>query len=746
MSPKSVCFVATELRPFTHGGIGVIYANILEEFASPGLEMIFLYVGREPINREHFEFCYPNVRLVVAEHEASLSPRYEQIPGWAFSTGEWHRRSFISMLAIEALIEQGVQLDWIEFQDYGGLAAVTQAERVVNPSFRHLRISVRVHGMELTLRGLEPRVGQLEHLWTMDLERLAILQADLVVFHVEGVRRYVKDALVSEGVHETQHWILETPPILGSRFRQLTQSRAGSVPQHQRNILFASKIQEVKRPEVFLRGCAEFLSASDSPLVGDAIFLTDCDQESWEYLTSLLPTGQKNRFRLVPLGDTEDRIRALTDSVVVVPGPYESLCLLAFEAAACGATLVLNANNPAFGDNSFWVDGVNAIKFDGTSQGLARALDMVFTGQAPPVRRYLPPPPDPPYWLDAGGRAAPGSTGSPGSVGIVVTNFNLGEYVGSAVRSVVTGTRPPDRLIVVDDASYAPGERALIEAAISSAKEMGVDASAVYLTANRGLAAARNEALGQLDTDYVLFLDADDLLAPGFIERAGAALDDNPEMDVIVPQVAFFWDESTAFELPSRDYAVFLGDSHLGSLVANRISSATCLARTSAIKRHRFSEEMSAYEDWELWVRMRLSGSRFVPDYRVGLWYRQRERSMAATARTGIGHVVNLDRLRSRAQAAGALVEPIVLTDALAQKPPEIPSAEVLAAHGLVSHSESMAMRAEIERLTAVEEEFRTILKRKAVTLAMKIADSRHRFRNQNRREVRDGLSDGPNS
>ena len=52
--------------------------------------------------------------------------------------------------------------------------------------------------------------------------------------------------------------------------------------------------------------------------------------------------------------------------------------------------------------------------------------------------------------------------------------------------------------------------------------------------ANRGLAAARNLAIGQTRTDRVMIMDADNLVRPTCLQRLAAALDDDPE-------AAFSW-------------------------------------------------------------------------------------------------------------------------------------------------------------------------------------------------------------
>jgi hypothetical protein len=85
------------------------------------------------------------------------------------------------------------------------------------------------------------------------------------------------------------------------------------------------------------------------------------------------------------------------------------------------------------------------------------------------------------------------------------------------------------------------------------------------------------------------------------------------------------------------------------------------------------------------------------------------------------------------------MVDPSVLTDATHPVLSDLLTAEVLAAKGFLSPSESLVMRAELERLSAVEEEFRTILGRKAVSMAMRIADSRHLLRTRKRQSPKVG-------
>lgn len=107
----------------------------------------------------------------------------------------------------------------------------------------------------------------------------------------------------------------------------------------------------------------------------------------------------------------------------------------------------------------------------------------------------------------------------PATVGVVVTTCNDARFLAAALSSVVSQRRPADAIVVVDDGSDDdPG--AIVR------RFPGVQ---LVRQANQGLAAARNTGLAALDTDYAVFLDADDSLEPIAIEAALACFARAPE-------------------------------------------------------------------------------------------------------------------------------------------------------------------------------------------------------------------------
>ena len=128
--------------------------------------------------------------------------------------------------------------------------------------------------------------------------------------------------------------------------------------------------------------------------------------------------------------------------------------------------------------------------------------------------------------------------------------------------------------------------------------------------------------------DYVLPLDADDLLSPTFISQAAAALESQAEFDVVIPSTGFFTSEEELLERRFVDYATFLGDVPTLGMLANRLGCATSLMRRRVVERFRYNERLSSYEDWDLYLRLAQAGHRFIVTNQLHFFYRRRKGSM----------------------------------------------------------------------------------------------------------------------
>src|SRR6266567_1459774 len=95
---------------------------------------------------------------------------------------------------------------------------------------------------------------------------------------------------------------------------------------------------------------------------------------------------------------------------------------------------------------------------------------------------------------------------------VIIPCFNHGEYLPEAVASVTNLRRGDIELIVVDDGSTDERTREEMD-------KLAVAGIKVVRQANKGLAAARNAGILASRGEYVLPLDADDRLRPGWIEH-----------------------------------------------------------------------------------------------------------------------------------------------------------------------------------------------------------------------------------
>ncbi len=138
------------------------------------------------------------------------------------------------------------------------------------------------------------------------------------------------------------------------------------------------------------------------------------------------------------------------------------------------------------------------------------------------------------------------------------------------------------------------------ERAIPSAEAQGVP---VIHRHGLTLAQARNEALGMVRTEFVVFLDADDELAPGYIEALAGG-----SADLRAPAVSYV--KGSRRQEPYVPKVA--GHSHV--CAAACLCDGNWLVIGSAVRAELGREvggfrEFEWSEDWDLWVRCWLAGA-----------------------------------------------------------------------------------------------------------------------------------------
>jgi glycosyltransferase involved in cell wall biosynthesis len=109
-------------------------------------------------------------------------------------------------------------------------------------------------------------------------------------------------------------------------------------------------------------------------------------------------------------------------------------------------------------------------------------------------------------------------------ISIAMAAYNGGAYIAQQLESFVAQTRPPDQLVIVDDAS-TDGTIGIAE---SFAEKAPFDVDVVTLDRNRGYAQAFGEALARCAGDLVFLSDQDDVWFPAKIETIVRYVEGNP--------------------------------------------------------------------------------------------------------------------------------------------------------------------------------------------------------------------------
>jgi len=189
-------------------------------------------------------------------------------------------------------------------------------------------------------------------------------------------------------------------------------------------------------------------------------------------------------------------------------------------------------------------------------------------------------------------------------VSVIITCHNLARFVGEAIRSVQSQSFEDWECIVVDDASTDPTKE-VVEIHCA-------DPRVHYLPtpANLGLSAARNFGYRASRGRYVVFLDADDMMADNALAIQVEALDTRPGMHIVTGGLEIVDDGGKnrhRNDWPSGAYNWFGQMAHM-----NQIHYSSMMRREVMERSGGYRVRDWRAEDAALWCRVTSLGFRAV--------------------------------------------------------------------------------------------------------------------------------------
>lgn len=171
-------------------------------------------------------------------------------------------------------------------------------------------------------------------------------------------------------------------------------------------------------------------------------------------------------------------------------------------------------------------------------------------------------------------------------VSVIVPSYNLGQYLPETLQSVLSQTFQDWECLIVENGSTDGSMNVVTSFCASDTRFVPV-----VFHENQGVAAARNKGLELSEGEYILFLDADDLIAPGYMEAAVKALDSDPSLNLVYGKAQRFGTE-TSWDLPAFS---------MDAMLARNCLYISCFFRRSDAV-YFDPDFKTGFEDWDYWL------------------------------------------------------------------------------------------------------------------------------------------------
>jgi glycosyltransferase involved in cell wall biosynthesis len=180
------------------------------------------------------------------------------------------------------------------------------------------------------------------------------------------------------------------------------------------------------------------------------------------------------------------------------------------------------------------------------------------------------------------------------SVTIAIPFYNAEECLPDAIRCVFAQTHQDWELILIDDGS-SDNSLQIAKAVQDSRIRVVSDGQ------NKKLAARLNQVNRLAKYDYILRMDADDLMSPNRLELQLKILQENPHVDILSTGVCSILNDFTLVGTRGQDF----DKANFEDILSKKkgIVHASILGKKEWFVKHQYDESLSIAQDTELWLR-----------------------------------------------------------------------------------------------------------------------------------------------
>lgn len=204
-------------------------------------------------------------------------------------------------------------------------------------------------------------------------------------------------------------------------------------------------------------------------------------------------------------------------------------------------------------------------------------------------------------------------------VSVIVPVYNQEKFLQDCLQSLIRQTMTSWEVVVVDDASPAGNVGQIVDLFHDTRIHV------VRHSLNQGVSAARNTGFRNSSASYVVAVDADDMLAENYLEKALNVLEKNPQADCVFGDLMFFGTEDRISRRLIHDHS--------------ELTQKQWIPGAGVLMRRIFWEHVGGYceakelrygnEDWDFWITAASLGFHAVHLPELLYFYRRHESSMS---------------------------------------------------------------------------------------------------------------------
>jgi glycosyltransferase involved in cell wall biosynthesis len=200
-------------------------------------------------------------------------------------------------------------------------------------------------------------------------------------------------------------------------------------------------------------------------------------------------------------------------------------------------------------------------------------------------------------------------------ISVIVPTYNHGIYLPETLESVTTQSFTDWECIIVDDGSTDNTENIANEFCQKDSRFK------YFFKNNGGLSAARNTGIRKSSGEYVLPLDADDLIGNTYLEKAIKRFIEFPDTKLVYCKAEIFGDIVKNWELEEYNYEKLL--------FSNMIFCSAIFRKKDFDITVGYNENMIyGLEDWDFWITLLDENSIVYQIPETLFYYRIKENSM----------------------------------------------------------------------------------------------------------------------